>query len=134
MSHHAVSKLGLTSAVLLSGLLVGCAYGEMRQVLRAQVASEANCPELKVSKVPVYAEGYEENQYKVLGCGVDRLYTCQDSGGLVKYGSADCKYIAAAAPKPAAPPPVDDSSGGEAGENGEIGDDTSSNLDADSNG
>jgi hypothetical protein len=121
MSHQGVLKLGLklTSVVLLSGTLVGCAYGEMRQVLRAQVASEADCPELQISKVPAYAEGYAENQYKVLGCGIDRLYTCNDPGGLVKFGDADCKYVAAAAPKPAAAPaPADegDSSGGETGD------------------
>jgi hypothetical protein len=118
MSHHRLFKLGLTltSAVLLSEMLVGCAYGEMRQVLRAQIASEANCPELQVSKVPAYAEGYAENQYKVLGCGIDRVYTCNDTGGLVKFGNADCKYVAKAAPKPAAPPPADDSSGEEAGD------------------
>ena len=121
MSHQGLCKLGLTSAVLLSELLVGCAYGEMRQVLRAEVASEANCPELQVTKVPVYAEGYAENQYKVLGCGIDRVYTCHDTdpGGLVKFGSADCKYVAKAAPKPAAAPPPDapdDSSGGEEGD------------------
>jgi len=117
MLHHGVSKLGLTltSAVLLSEMLVGCAYGEMRQVLRAQVASEANCPELQVTKVPAYAEGYAENQYKVLGCGIDRVYTCNDPGGFVKFGDADCKYVAAAAPKPAAAPaPADDGAGGEA--------------------
>jgi hypothetical protein len=121
MSLHAVSKLGLTkmrlpltSALLLGSLLTGCAYGEMRQVLRAQVASEADCPELKVTKVPAYAEGYTENQYKVVGCGVDRVYTCNDSGGLVKFGSADCKFVAAVAPKaPVAPAPTDDDSGGE---------------------
>jgi hypothetical protein len=117
MSQHAVSKLGLsiTSTLLLGNLLVGCAYGEMRQVLRAQVASEADCPELKVTKVPAYAEGYAENQYKVVGCGIDRVYTCNDPGGLVKFGSADCKFVAAATPKPAAAPaPAEDSSGDEA--------------------
>lgn len=114
MSHHAASKLGVALAVGLSELLVGCAYGEMRQVLRAQVASEANCPELQVTKVPAYAEGYTENQYKVSGCGIDRLYTCNDSGGLVKFGSADCKFVAAAPPKaPAAPAPTSDEGGGE---------------------
>jgi hypothetical protein len=115
MSHRAVSKLGLAASLAL--LFSGCAYGEMRQVLRAQVASEANCPELKVTAVPAYAEGYTENQYKVLGCGIDRVYTCNDPGGLVKYGDADCKYVAAAAPKaPAAAPAADDSSGGDEGE------------------
>lgn len=114
MSHHAVSKLGLTvsSALLLGNLLMGCAYGEMRQVLRAQVASEADCPELMVTKVPAYAEGYTENQYKVVGCGIDRVYTCNDSGGLVKFGSADCKFVATNVPKaPAAAAPADDSGG-----------------------
>jgi hypothetical protein len=114
MSHHAASKLGVALAVCFSELLVGCAYGEMRQVLRAEVASEVNCPELQVTKVPAYAEGYTENQYKVLGCGVDRLYTCNDSGGLVKFGSADCKFVSTAPPKaPAAPAPSSDESGGE---------------------
>ena len=121
MSHQGVLKLGrnLTSAVLLSGTLVGCAYGEMRQVLRAEVASEANCPELQVSKVPAYAEGYAENQYKVVGCGVDRLYTCNDPGGLVKFGKADCKYVATAVPQPAsapAPQSEDDGAGGDTGD------------------
>lgn len=121
MSHHAVSKLGLTvsAALLLGNLLTGCAYGEMRQVLRAQVASEADCPELKVTKVPAYAEGYTENQYKVVGCGVDRVYTCNDSGGLVEFGSADCKFVAKAAPKaPVAPAPADDSGGEDLGDDG----------------
>lgn len=117
MSHHALSKLGL--ALTLCSGLVGCAYGEMRQVLRAQVASEANCPELRVTKVPAYAEGYTENQYKVLGCGIDRVYTCNDSGGLVKFGSADCKFVAAAPLRaPAAPAPASDDSGGEEPEPG----------------
>jgi hypothetical protein len=111
MSQHAVSKLGLTVGSAL--LLFGCAYGEMRQVLRAQVASEADCPELKVTPVPVYAEGYQENQYKVVGCGIDRVYTCNDSGGLVKFGSADCKFAAKPAPKAPATPGSGDESGGE---------------------
>lgn len=131
MSHQGVFKLGLTltSAVLLSEMLVGCAYGEMRQVLRAQVASEADCPELQVSKVPAYAEGYAENQYKVLGCGIDRIYTCNDPGGLVKFGSADCKYVATATPKPAAAPAPADETGG-----GEMEDEGGSDLGADDNG
>lgn len=111
MSQHGVFKRGLTlTAAAVLSQLVGCAYGEMRQVLRAQVATEANCPEIQISKVPPYAEGYAENQYKVVGCGIDRVYTCNDPGGLVKFGNADCKFVAAAAPKaPAAPAPAEDS-------------------------
>jgi hypothetical protein len=49
-----------------------------------------------------------------LGCGIDRVYTCNDPGGLVKFGSADCKFVAAAPLKPVAPPePSSDDSGGE---------------------
>jgi hypothetical protein len=124
MSHHAVAKLGqaAASALLFSQLLGACAYGEMRQVLRAEVASEANCPDLKVTKVPAYAEGYTENQFKVTGCGIDRVYTCDEKAGLVKFGSADCKYVAggpkaapAAAPAPGSGDgaPADDTGGGD---------------------
>lgn len=113
-----------TASILMLGqLLGGCAYGEMRQVLRAEVASDANCPDLQVTKVPAYAEGYQDNQYHVVGCGIDRTYTCNDEGGLVKFGSADCKFAdnkvarPAVAPAPAAAPmPMD------GGDDGDFGD------------
>jgi hypothetical protein len=79
----------------------GCAYGELRQVLRAEVASEANCPDVVIQKSSPFAPGYKANQYTVRGCGVDRVYTCKDDG-LVAYGHADCTYTAGATAKPAA--------------------------------
>lgn len=131
MSHSAVASLAsaATSALLLSVLLPGCAYGEMRQVLRAEVASEVDCPEVVVTKVPAYAEGYKENQYKVTGCGVDRVYTCNDDSGgsaLVKFGDADCKYVAVEIPKPPTPAAMPPSlpAGGDLG-----GDDDGAGLD-----
>jgi hypothetical protein len=49
-----------------------------------------------------------------LGCGIDRVYTCNGSdSALVKFGSADCKFVAAVVPKPAAAPAPDDSGGDE---------------------
>ena len=97
-----------SAALISSSLLAGCAYGEMPQVLRAQVASEANCPDLVVSQAPSFTPGYKENQYKVRGCGIDRVYTCNgESGGLVKFGSADCSYVASGTPpQPAAGAPT----------------------------
>jgi hypothetical protein len=96
--------------VLLGG---GCAYGELRQVLRAEVASEADCGEITVVKTSPYAPGYVEGQYLVRGCGVDRIYTCKGDG-LVAFGHANCTYAAGATANkpaaPAAPPPGVDSS------------------------
>jgi hypothetical protein len=86
-------------------LVGGCAYGEMRDVLRAQVASESQCVELSVHKTAAFRQGYQENQYEVKGCGVERVYTCKQSG-LVAYGHAECTYVATNAPKPPAPAPV----------------------------
>ena len=128
MSHRTVLRIGQAAAstLLLGQLLSGCAYGELRQVLRAEVASEADCPELQVTKVPAYAEGYQDNQFYVKGCGIDRVYTCNDEGGLVKFGSADCKYANAGATQPAAgaPPaaaPMMDDMGDEGGLDSEPG-------------
>lgn len=106
MSPSVVSLLRRAApSALFSGLLLtGCAYGEMPQVLRAQVATEAKCSELEVRQAPSYTPGYSPNQYIVKGCGLDRVYTCNgDKGGLVKFGSADCSFVAAGAPAQAAP-------------------------------
>lgn len=111
MPSHAI-RAALACGIL--GSVGGCAYGEMRQVLRAQVATEADCPDLVVQKASPYSQGYQPNQYVVRGCGVDRLYTCKEDDGLVKFGSADCTYTkrgvpaAAPTPEPAAEPSADD--------------------------
>lgn len=82
----------------------GCAYGELRQVLRAQVASESNCPEISVTKSPPFLPGYKEHQFVVKGCNIDRIYNCPDEG-MTTYGHANCTYVeSAAAAKPPAPP------------------------------
>jgi hypothetical protein len=107
---HACWALAL---VLIGVLGSGCAYGELRQVLRAEVASEADCGEITVVKTSPYAPGYVEGQYLVRGCGVDRIYTCKEDG-LVAFGHANCTYAAGATANkpaaPAAPPPGVDSS------------------------
>jgi hypothetical protein len=112
-----MSSLALPrAAVLLCVLSSGCAYGEMRQVLRSQVATESKCSDITVQKQSPYAPGYTENNYTVKGCGIDRVYTCKDDGGLVKFGSAECSYKASnaapagGAPSPAAAPMGDDDS------------------------
>jgi len=105
MSPSVVSLLrrSASTALLSSVLLSGCAYGEMPQVLRAQVASESKCPEIVVQQAPAFTPGGAANQYTVRGCGIERVYTCNgDKGGLVKFGSADCSYVAAGTPAPAA--------------------------------
>jgi hypothetical protein len=95
--------LGFTILALALGS--GCAYGELRQVLRAQVASETDCPDVTVQKSSPYAPGYKENQYTVRGCGVDRVYTCNEDG-MVSYGDAKCTYTSGASmQKPAELPP-----------------------------
>jgi hypothetical protein len=93
-----------SSLLLFATLLSGCAYGEMRYVLRSQVAKESGCADLTVQKQSPYSQNYTPNNYVIRGCGIDRLYTCQDDGGLVKYGSAQCSYKAANVPPPAATP------------------------------
>jgi len=76
----------------------GCAYGEMREVLRTSLASEHNCPEVKVvpQNRPHLRELQPEynNQYRVTGCGLQRTYTCPAETGLVEYGTAArCTFI-----------------------------------------
>jgi hypothetical protein len=90
--------------------LSGCAYGELNQVIRSQVATEADCADVVVEPTSPYAPGYKPNQYTVKGCGVERVYTCK-KGGLVEYGHADCTFTAGgnapAKPDVAPAPPGD---------------------------
>jgi hypothetical protein len=95
MSTSASQTLGGAARVALALLVLSsgaCAYGQLRHVLRAQVASEANCPEISVVKSVPYQPGYKDHQYLVKGCGVDRIYTCRKEG-LTKYGHAECTYV-----------------------------------------
>jgi hypothetical protein len=101
--------------VLFATLCSGCAYGEMRYVLRSQVAKESGCADLTVEKQSPYAQGYTPNNYVIKGCGINRVYTCQDDGGLVKYGSAQCSYKPPAQPAAAAPSVEGPAPGGDEG-------------------
>jgi hypothetical protein len=102
------NRNGAARVVLSLGLLSGgCAYGELHQVLRAQVASEVDCPDITVEKSSPFMPGYNANQYNVRGCGVDRIYICKGDG-LVKYGHANCTYTAGASTaKPTVAPPAE---------------------------
>jgi hypothetical protein len=104
-SRSSIVVLGL----LGSALACGCAYGEVRQVVRAQFASELDCPEVQITKRSAWY-GYDTgNQFKVSGCGVMRTYTCNDPDGRVSYDEPACTWVAgdADAPKMATPQPED---------------------------
>lgn len=112
-----IRHAAVAAALSCSMMGVGCAYGEMPQVLRAQVATEASCPDITVSQAPAYTPGFDESQYKVRGCNIERLYTCKNPPGeLVKFGAADCSYVAAGTPPkaPADAAPASPGAGGEA--------------------
>jgi hypothetical protein len=85
--------LGFGPLAASLGMLGGCAYGELRQVLRAQVASETSCGDVTVESSSVFAPGHKPNQFRVRGCGVDRTYDCPKADGLVSYGAKVCTYV-----------------------------------------
>jgi hypothetical protein len=81
---------------LLLGVFLasGCAYGNLKQVLRAQVAAETSCGDVTIEATPLYQPGHKPNQYRVKGCGVDRTYNCPKEDGLVSYGDDQiCSYV-----------------------------------------
>lgn len=91
-----VKSLGLLA--LLSGLAAGgCAYGELRQVLRTEVAAELDCPSITVE--PRNSEALRgardgDDQWKVRGCGIVRTYTCAAAGDdMVSYDGSGCSYV-----------------------------------------
>lgn len=99
----------LTLFALASGPMLalgGCAYGELKQVLRAQVASEISCGDVIIESASAYTPGYKPGQYRVKGCGVDRTYECPKETGLVSYGAKVCTYVDAKATKPPEPMPL----------------------------
>lgn len=98
--------------------LAGCAYGEVRQVLRAQFASELACREVQIEKkgYAYLPDGSDKERYKITGCGVERTYTCARDAGLVSYDEPACTWVAGdpdrpqvAAAKPAGEDPFTDS-------------------------
>jgi hypothetical protein len=108
MSHRPLPAVALCLSVV-AGL--GCAYGEVRQVVRAQFASELNCPEVFIIKRDAWYQYDNPNQFKVTGCGVMRTYTCpKEDSGRVSYDEPACTWVEgdADAPKMAAPAPEDD--------------------------
>jgi hypothetical protein len=80
----------------------GCAYGEVRQVIRAQFASEFDCPEVQLRKRDTWYAQENPNQFKVIGCGKVRTYTCDKEVGLVSYDSPACKFVEGDADAPGA--------------------------------
>jgi hypothetical protein len=104
-SGSSVAVLGLLSASFAGG----CAYGEVRQVVRAQFATELDCPEVQIKRRDAWY-GYDTgNQFKVSGCGVMRTYTCNDPDGRVSYDEPACTWVEgdADAPQMAKPMPDD---------------------------
>ena len=75
---------------LLAG--AGCAYGEVRQVIRAQFASETHCSEVQLKRRDTWYAYDGPDQYKVIGCGQVRTYTCPASG-LVSYDKPACTWV-----------------------------------------
>jgi hypothetical protein len=108
MSDRPIVVVALCVA-LCAGL--GCAYGELRQVVRAQFASELDCPEVFIVKRDAWYQYENPNQFKVTGCGVVRSYTCPpEASGRVSYDEQQCTWVEgdADAPKMAAPRADDD--------------------------
>lgn len=89
----------------------GCAYGNVRQVLRAQFASDVDCADVTIKKRDFWYVSDNPHQYKISGCGVMRTYTCtqEDADGLVSYDEPACKWEEgdADAPKPKMQAPAD---------------------------
>jgi len=111
---------GMSLAIALAASSSGCAYGGVRQVLRAQFASDTGCSAVTIKKRDFWYVADNPHQYKIFGCGVMRTYTCtkEDAEGLISYDEPACKWEEgdSDAPKAKAPAPVDpmdDSSGGE---------------------
>jgi hypothetical protein len=94
-------RSSLVSALVLgSASLVGCAHGEVRQVIRAQFASELSCPEVTLKKRDTWYAYDGPDQYKVIGCGVIRTYTCPAGDGMASYDEPACTWVAGDADAP----------------------------------
>jgi hypothetical protein len=115
---RAMSLRGIAVSVVWTALAAtGCAYGEVRQVVRAQFASELNCPEVTITKRDAWYAYDGPHQWKVSGCGVMRTYTCPKIDGRVSYDEPACTWVEgdADAPQMSAPrgqdPALDESEG-----------------------
>lgn len=101
-SAHPLLPASLAAIVFLSTLATGCVYGDLKQVLRSQVASETGCASVKVSQRQEYT-GAEAGQYTVEACGEKRRYTCPTEGGLYDYDEPICNLEGS---RKAGPPPM----------------------------
>ena len=97
----------------LGSLFAGCAYGEVRQVIRAQFASELNCREVELRRRDSWYAFEGPDQYKVIGCGETRTYTCPKNEGLVSYGKPACTWVKGDADAPIADDPNAPGAGGD---------------------
>lgn len=120
MSPTVVSKLLPASPLLLAltALSGGCAYGEMTQVIRAQVATETDCTNVVVRRATSFTPGVQPGTsiYLVTGCDkLERFYTCKDDdGGLASYDTkCEFKQGAPSMPSGAAPSASPDAPPGE---------------------
>lgn len=99
-----VFKSSVLTGVAVAALASGCAYGNVRQVLRAQFASDVDCSDVTIKKRDFWYVADNPHQYKISGCGVMRTYTCtkEDAEGLISYDEPACKWEEgdADAPKP----------------------------------
>lgn len=111
---RAVRKtMGFGVGLIVAG--AGCAYGEVRHVVRAQFASEVDCGEVRVEKkgFAYFPDASDKDRYMVAGCGVERTYTCPRDAGLVSYDDeAACTWVEGDSDRPkaahGAPEGVDD--------------------------
>jgi len=117
-------RIGILRAVrhivlgLVLPLLVGaCAYGEIRQVLRAEFANELDCPEVQIQKkgFSYLEENPDAERYLLKGCGVMRTYTCPPDQGMVPYEESGCTWTEGDADreKYASEEPGEETAGGE---------------------
>jgi hypothetical protein len=93
----------VTVVVLLAGS--GCAYGEVRHVVRSQFAAEVDCAEVQVERkgLAYLPDDSGKDRYKVVGCGVERTYTCPRDAGLVSYDDeALCTWVEGDSDRPQA--------------------------------
>lgn len=94
MSIRSVRSYGLVLGCLLTSTsLGGCAYGEVRQVVRAQFAAELDCADVKVDERNTFEQNYKPGQYVMRGCGQVRTYTCPADAGLIEYDSHECTFV-----------------------------------------
>lgn len=115
--------VGLTGLVALGFLGTGCVYGDLKQVLRTQVAAETDCDYVTIQKVHEYT-GAPPGQYKTLGCGETRIYQCPPADELFSYDDEICELTSER--ETGAPPPMPSASPSPAG-----GSDDSMSLDDD---